>query len=317
MPLYKISGNYKMNDEINDYGCNFRSGNPNDHEKEYIIPEKKVQNFIQRYGQSISLSREPLINEKPIKTICKKGERSHYKKYNKKNNGPSQRYNKDIKRKEIEKKIESHFEREQQIPYGIEKMCFVIDKDNVILIKNSSSFYSMMFPLKNLLIGRRNYTSVYDVYQHFKLLEFCNKTDIEILSSKETPKEKKLFVQKCIARYGKSVDDIVRWRNEKGLQIIFDATYNKFSQNSDLLQQMAVDKDKLLIYAHENYHYDGCGKYEKLIEWLFNNVGKNVIVPVIYDLGNDNIFPWISEGKNIYGVILMLVRQKLICENRI
>uniref|UniRef100_A0A0N5CGR9 NADAR domain-containing protein n=1 Tax=Strongyloides papillosus TaxID=174720 RepID=A0A0N5CGR9_STREA len=201
--------------------------------------------------------------------------------------------------------------RESPIPGGIRTLNFKIEPSNVVCIEDASSIYSSVHKVNKLRYHDIFFRSVDEGYQYYKLLHLCNKPFTFPAQAKSRTSIQRSYVKRCLAENNKTRVDVVRWRQEKGLKILFELTCQKFIQNPDLYRIMKEDKNKLILHVHGEDNYDACGRIEDLQMWLQENLHREINIPVTNDLGNLQLFPRISTGKNIQGIIIMLVRQYL------
>uniref|UniRef100_A0A0K0G256 NADAR domain-containing protein n=1 Tax=Strongyloides venezuelensis TaxID=75913 RepID=A0A0K0G256_STRVS len=189
---------------------------------------------------------------------------------------------------------------------------FKLLPENVVCIYNVRSIYSPVYPLKKLVFQGISFRSVDEGYQYYKLLHLCNITYQFRYRGNPRTFIQRNYVRRCLAQSRKTKDDVIRWRQERGLKILYDLTLQKFIQNNELYKVMKNDKDKLILNIHGEDDYDGCGRVQDLQNWLQDNIDKVVEIPIINDFGNLQRLPRMSTGRNIQGVIVMLVRQYLI-----
>uniref|UniRef100_A0AAF5DGC6 Evolutionarily conserved signaling intermediate in Toll pathway, mitochondrial n=1 Tax=Strongyloides stercoralis TaxID=6248 RepID=A0AAF5DGC6_STRER len=182
--------------------------------------------------------------------------------------------------------------------------------DKIIIIHDSSNIYSNTYQ-KMFVYNGIKYTSVYQIYQHYKLKELCNKEMEEAFFTHKSIKLYSEYVQKCLKLCQKTKKDVYKWRQIKGLQITTQATVEKFRQNKDLLNKMKNDRDKLILNAYKEDTFDGCGSIEILYQWLNKNRFKSINVPVYEEPICLENYPTIGRGKNIQGLIVMLARSIL------
>uniref|UniRef100_A0A0N5BQE8 NADAR domain-containing protein n=1 Tax=Strongyloides papillosus TaxID=174720 RepID=A0A0N5BQE8_STREA len=195
---------------------------------------------------------------------------------------------------------------------GTGTLKFKLEPDNVVCIYNARSIYSPVYPVKKLVFNGISFRSVDEGYQYYKLLHLCNKTYQFRYRGTSRTFIQRNYVRRCLAQHKKTRDDVIRWRQERGLKILYDLTLQKFIQNLELFKVMKRDKDKLILNIHREDNYDACGRVQDLQDWLQDNIDKVVRIPIINDFGNLQRLPKISTGRNIQGVIVMLVRQYLI-----
>uniref|UniRef100_A0A0K0G301 NADAR domain-containing protein n=1 Tax=Strongyloides venezuelensis TaxID=75913 RepID=A0A0K0G301_STRVS len=201
--------------------------------------------------------------------------------------------------------------RELSIPKGIRTLNIKIEPSNVLCIEDASSIYSPVYKVNKLRYHDIYFRSVDEGYQYYKLLHLCNRPFSFPGQAKSRTSIQRSYVKRCLAENNKTRVDVVRWRQEKGLKILFELTLQKFIQNPDLYKIMEEDKNKLILHVHGEDNYDACGRIEDLQVWLEENLHREVKIPVTNDLDNLQLFPNISTGKNIQGIIIMLVRELL------
>uniref|UniRef100_A0A0K0FVK4 NADAR domain-containing protein n=1 Tax=Strongyloides venezuelensis TaxID=75913 RepID=A0A0K0FVK4_STRVS len=189
---------------------------------------------------------------------------------------------------------------------------YEISPGKVIVIYDSSNIYSIAYNKRTFIYNGRRYTSVDHVYQHYMLKEFCNKKMEKTFFNMKRSYLYRNYVKKCLKLYKKTNDDIIEWRKINGLEIITQATVEKFKQNKDLLEIMKKDRAKIILNAYGRDRYDSCGPIKKLRQWMNKNIYKTVDVPVYEEPICLEYYPTISEGKNIQGILVMLARAILI-----
>uniref|UniRef100_A0A0N5A1C3 DUF1768 domain-containing protein n=1 Tax=Parastrongyloides trichosuri TaxID=131310 RepID=A0A0N5A1C3_PARTI len=204
------------------------------------------------------------------------------------------------------------FLREQNIPEDVNVITYTFIKEDVIFIENSSNIYSIVHPVQRLSYEGLNFTSVDDVYQYYKLKEFCNPVDLHQYQMKMNVRDKRHFVKSCLARYGKTKEDVLKWREEKGLNHLFYANCEKFRQNNTLLLKMSLEKHMLIVNVYGEDRYDACGSIQCLNKWIKSNKEKDIKVPMVLNLRDLTVLPTIGNGKNIQGFIVMLARYALM-----
>uniref|UniRef100_A0A0K0FVZ1 NADAR domain-containing protein n=1 Tax=Strongyloides venezuelensis TaxID=75913 RepID=A0A0K0FVZ1_STRVS len=199
--------------------------------------------------------------------------------------------------------------KEEPIPASIRIINIKIEPSNVVCIEDSSSIYSSVYSVKKLKYNDIYFRSVDEGFQYYKLLDLCNRPFTFPCNSRTSNQRR--YVKRCLAEHNKTRVDVVRWRQEKGLNILFELTVQKFIQNPDLCKIMKDDKDKLILHVHGEDNYDACGNIENLQTWLQTKINEIIQIPITTNFSKLQIFPTISTGKNIQGVIVMLARQYL------
>uniref|UniRef100_A0A0B7BX27 Uncharacterized protein n=1 Tax=Arion vulgaris TaxID=1028688 RepID=A0A0B7BX27_9EUPU len=90
----------------------------------------------------------------------------------------------------------------------------------------------------------------------------------------------------------------------------------RFEQNPKLMELLKQSKDKLLLNVFDADPYEACGADANTVnQFLLENCGKTVEVPMGENPTNLQEFPTICSGKNIQGIMIMLARHELLSGN--
>uniref|UniRef100_A0A0N5BGP5 DUF1768 domain-containing protein n=1 Tax=Strongyloides papillosus TaxID=174720 RepID=A0A0N5BGP5_STREA len=197
------------------------------------------------------------------------------------------------------------------IPNGWNVMKYTVNLDNIVYVKNKHSIYSPVYYKAAFMMSDQVYFSVDDVYQSTKLNDLCGQVFAQVYLRKTTVGEKRAFVRDCIEFLGISKEKVIDWRNTKGLDVIIKATFNKFTQNEELLEIMKKDRNKLICNIFGDDSIDGCGTQKDVEIWADRAKGTTCIIPCEATPINLHNFPTIGCGKNIQGVIIMIVRHMI------
>uniref|UniRef100_A0A0K0EEZ4 NADAR domain-containing protein n=2 Tax=Strongyloides stercoralis TaxID=6248 RepID=A0A0K0EEZ4_STRER len=197
------------------------------------------------------------------------------------------------------------------IPRGIETLKYTIDSEKIILVEDSSSIYSLVHRVKNLNYDGINFHSVDEAYQYYKLIDFCGSNENMLYSMLSKKNAQRSYVKMCLALHNKTRADVIKWRGKEGLKLLFNLTYQKFVQNKELYEIMKADKDKLILNIFGEDNYDACGRVQDLVPWLHEHHFHPIEIPEVMDFSDIKLFPKISTGRNLQGVIVMLVRRYL------
>uniref|UniRef100_A0A0N5BG38 NADAR domain-containing protein n=1 Tax=Strongyloides papillosus TaxID=174720 RepID=A0A0N5BG38_STREA len=199
----------------------------------------------------------------------------------------------------------------EDIPADMNSISFTISDENIIYIKHSLSIYSSVHKVPGIAFDGMNFVSVDEGYQYFKLLAFCGSTVASNFPLGKTSGDIRAFVKRTLAENGIGRKDVVRWRDERGIQIMYDLTVQKFLQNPRLLEMMIKDKDKLILNVFAEDNYDACGKKADLKKWVSEMENQVIKIPCMMNNFNIKYLPKISTGKNIQGFIVMMARKCL------
>ncbi|CAB3404060.1 unnamed protein product [Caenorhabditis bovis] len=107
------------------------------------------------------------------------------------------------------------------------------------------------------------------------------------------------------------------WRNTKGLQVIQNTLLTKVSQSAHLRGALKESGDSILVhaYAGDSIYGTGCTvvRIKKWLEELKKAGVKTLKIPAEFPLDENSVqnCPTFADGRNILGVILMQLREKL------
>uniref|UniRef100_A0A0K0F3C9 DUF1768 domain-containing protein n=1 Tax=Strongyloides venezuelensis TaxID=75913 RepID=A0A0K0F3C9_STRVS len=199
----------------------------------------------------------------------------------------------------------------EDIPADVNSISFTISQENIIYVRYSLSIYSSVHRVPCIAFNGMNFVSVDEGYQYYKLLAFCGSTVTYNFPLGKSSCDIRNFVKRTLAEKRIGRKDVVRWRDERGIQIMYDLTVQKFLQNPRLLDMMIKDKDKMILNVFAQDNYDACGKKEDLKKWVNEMDGQVIKIPCMMDNFNIKYLPKISTGKNIQGFIVMMARKYL------
>uniref|UniRef100_A0A0N4ZTY6 NADAR domain-containing protein n=1 Tax=Parastrongyloides trichosuri TaxID=131310 RepID=A0A0N4ZTY6_PARTI len=247
------------------------------------------------------------LSEQFNKHINKKGSNNCFRNMEKKLRKP----------RKVDSAIVELLKQPQEIPPEIKTISFKIAPENCIIVQNKNSIYSNVYNKVTFEYAGQKYKSVDDAYQFQKLLQLCGQSFAEQLLKNNITLSKRNFVREIIKECSISKQDIISWRETNGLDVIYEATIQKFMQNTNLLDKMKEDKDKLILFTFGNDPIDSCGEAKDIDQWIAINSGKIIRFPC--EQNPDNVFktiPTISGGKNVQGIMVMLARHYISLENK-
>uniref|UniRef100_A0A8R1HKH9 NADAR domain-containing protein n=1 Tax=Caenorhabditis japonica TaxID=281687 RepID=A0A8R1HKH9_CAEJA len=206
-----------------------------------------------------------------------------------------------------------------------------VNSENIVAFHGFDSVFTTQhaFPV---LIDNRIYTSCDHYYQIRKVIDLTgSETDSMkksvrdsngklLIEEKSDEKEKKAFsaVAKEIIKSEKiEKEKVDEWRLTKGLEAIQKALYAKATQSAHLREALKESGDQILVHAfpRDSIYGTGCGVIQ-IKKWL-DELGKSGVqtlrVPAQFPLNDTTVqnCPVFAQGRNILGVILMQIREKV------
>ncbi|CEF67677.1 Hypothetical protein SRAE_2000233800 [Strongyloides ratti] len=233
----------------------------------------------------------------------------------------SEKFNNDGRKSQHQKKPKKDDSKILQIlstpqifPANLSTMEFTIDFNNIVYIGSRKSIYSPMHDGAPFNYFGKKSSSVDDVYQEHKLRKLCGNEFAMKYYDYKTLDAKRNFIRNSLKFSKVTKNQVIDWKNEEGFDVIFNATFEKFFQNEELLNKMKDDKDKLIVNIYGDDPIDGCGDFNLFTTWIENNKGKKCVLPAQINPTNLDYFPTFGGGKNIQGVMVMLVRYQISIE---
>ncbi|CAL36504.1 NADAR domain-containing protein [Caenorhabditis elegans] len=114
-----------------------------------------------------------------------------------------------------------------------------------------------------------------------------------------------------------SKEKVDEWRNSKGLETIQKALHAKVTQSAHLREALKESGDNILVhaFARDSIYGTGC-TIPAIKKWLddLSKAGvKHLKIPATFPLNKTTVqhCPVFAQGRNVLGVILMQLRQKI------
>lgn len=216
------------------------------------------------------------------------------------------------------------------LPDDAPAITFNVSSENIVAFHGFDSVFTTQhnFPV---LIGKNIYTSCDHYYQICKVTDLTGTSSVRLnrgvrdeegkLISEATEEREKLshsaLAKDVLKAAEVSKDKVDEWRNTKGLAAIQKALLAKASQSAHLREALKESGDQILVhaYARDSIYGTGCS-VPAIKKWLDNmeKAGvKTLKVPAQFPLDENTVqhCPVFAQGRNILGVILMQLRQKI------
>jgi ribA/ribD-fused uncharacterized protein len=186
----------------------------------------------------------------------------------------------------------------------------IIDKDNLFIFhgKDScmSTFYEIPFKLSN-----HTYPNVETYYEACKLFCLIHPSCSPLVQKAKYAAGAKKIASEMMKKHNIPRKVINAWKLREGAQAVYNATFAKFDQNSELKKKLLETGDKMIVHCYEKDNIFGCGCTEKeLQEWFEKNDSKVIKVPVGVQIHSDKA-PKIGKGLNLLGYFCMAIREQL------
>lgn len=206
-----------------------------------------------------------------------------------------------------------------------------VSSDNIVAFHGFDSVFTTQhsFPV---VIDNKIYKSCDHYYQ------ICKVTDLTGISSDKLnsgvrDESGKPIVEEPVEKDNKSYSSIAKeilkasnvdknkideWRNTKGLAAVQKALLAKTSQSAHLREALKESGDHILVHAfpRDCIYGTGCNvpKIKKWLDVLKTSAVKTLRIPATFPLDEITVqhCPVFAEGRNILGVILMQLREKVL-----
>lgn len=197
--------------------------------------------------------------------------------------------------------------------------------DNVphkeISVTSNSCFcfhgYANIFTLQHrfdFIIDGETYKSIDQYYQQQKVKDLTG-----ISSGKFTDgstRDYSSLARELLRQASIQRSDVENWRTSRGLDVIQKAVLEKLRQCQDMRNALTSTGNKILVQSFGGDDFYGSGTPAKYVRDWCSGIEKNkgsLKFPMVFPLTEEYVkyIPVIGKGKNVLGVLFMILREKL------
>ncbi|EFO86093.1 hypothetical protein GCK72_005405 [Caenorhabditis remanei] len=216
------------------------------------------------------------------------------------------------------------------LPEDSPAILLTVSSDNIVAFHGFDSVFTTQHSFPVLVDGK-----IYKSCDHY--YQICKVTDLTGISSDklnsgvrnedgklileaQEEKDKKAYsaiAKEIIKAAGIEKDKVDEWRNTKGLEAIQRALHAKAAQSAHLREALKETGEQILVHAfpRDSIYGTGCAvpAIKKWLDDMEKSGVKTLRIPANFPLNQDTVqhCPVFAQGRNILGVILMQLREKI------
>ncbi|GMT32369.1 hypothetical protein PFISCL1PPCAC_23666 [Pristionchus fissidentatus] len=189
---------------------------------------------------------------------------------------------------------------------------YAISPANIVLF-HGRHFMSTLYKAQ-MVVEDFQYPSVEHYYQACKLYTLGGSNMALRMNDVREPSQCKSAVRQLLNSVNAPKKQIDQWRLSEAPEILVHANLHKFAQNPELRAKLMSTGDALLVHSFDKDDLYAIGMNEEAAKkWSLDNNGKHIQVPRYflkeYFMQTNNLPTYGGKGKNLLGVILMMVRE--------
>ncbi|GMT04114.1 hypothetical protein PENTCL1PPCAC_26288, partial [Pristionchus entomophagus] len=197
-------------------------------------------------------------------------------------------------------------------PQPQELIDYVISPTNIVLF-HGRHFLSTLYK-SPMLVEDFQYPSVEHYYQACKLYTLGGPEFAQRMNGVNEPTQCKSTVRNILNQINVPKSAIEGWKRSEAPEILIHANLYKFAQNRELREKLLSTGDALLVHTFDKDDLYAIGMNEETTKkWSLDNNGKHVLVPRYflkeYFVQTNKLPTYHGKGKNLLGVILMMIRE--------
>ncbi|GMR32657.1 hypothetical protein PMAYCL1PPCAC_02852 [Pristionchus mayeri] len=195
---------------------------------------------------------------------------------------------------------------------------YTVSPTNIILF-HGKHYMSTLYK-SPMRIEEFEYPSVEHYYQACKLYTLGG-SDLALRMNKVSdPSQCKSAVRNILNSVNIPKQKIESWRRTEAPEILVHANLYKFAQNRELREKLLSTGDALLVHTFDKDDLYAVGMNEEATKkWSLDNNGKHIQVPRYFltdwFVHADKLPTYNGKGRNILGIILMMIREVFRPEN--
>lgn len=189
---------------------------------------------------------------------------------------------------------------------------YTVSPTNIVLF-HGRHYLSTLYK-SPMRIEEFDYPSVEHYYQACKLYTLGGSNMAMKMNGVTEPTQCKSAVRNILNSINVPKKQIETWRRTEAPEILVHANLYKFAQNRELREKLLSTGDALLVHTFDKDDLYAIGMNEETTKkWSLDNNGKCIQVPRYFlkewFLQTDRMPSYLGKGKNLLGVILMMIRE--------
>ncbi|CAP27133.2 Protein CBG06909 [Caenorhabditis briggsae] len=181
----------------------------------------------------------------------------------------------------------------------------------LLLTIGPRNFLSAIYPCK-ITVDGNEYNSVEHFYQACKLYTLVGQEKAAELKASESPIEVKKATKVLLKEANITSKKVEEWKEKDSIGVLKHVVTHKFTQNEALKEKLLETGDKILIQAYIGDTFFATGaSFHYVSEWVSRHVNQDLVYPEEVTAENFKYLPLVANGKNVFGWILMQVRDEL------